>query len=132
MNEKIKSYFSSVLIRKEMFYRLFRIILFVDEMHIISTSIVVGKTSPTILTSLGQHRPIASTVNRYANCWQFIKEVQRSSPFNICICSVSCVVVCVCVWRDHSLFVTNKHTTENYSNTEGKQKHTHTHIYIYT
>ena len=68
MNEKIKSYFSSVLIRKEMFYRLFRIILFVDEMHIISTSIVVGKTSSTILTSLGQHRPIASTVNRYANC----------------------------------------------------------------
>ena len=26
------------------------------------------------------------------------------------------------MWRDHSLFVTNKHTTENYSNTEGKQK----------
>ena len=43
------------------------------------------------------------------------------------------------MWRDHSLFVTNKHTTENYSNTEGKQKQpgqkkrerTETHTYIY-
>ena len=50
------------------------------------------------------------------------------------------------MWRDHSLSVTNKHTTENYSNTERKQKQagqvkrdkdqrerteTHTYIYIY-
>jgi len=50
------------------------------------------------------------------------------------------------MWRDHSLFVTNKHTTENYSNTEGKIETTrtseerqrsererteNTHVYIY-
>ena len=68
INDKMKDTLFSFLVNKGMFYRLFRVILFVDEINIIPISIVVGKTSPATLISSGQHRPIASTTNRYANC----------------------------------------------------------------